>query len=173
MSLRDRARRFNSTLLKAAKKHVRKSKTGRYTKPQSTSELREAIKKRNGLRRTITGNRADYVEACAETRKLPELVRYKKWEECLADLDNNPDPASKRRTIKSLSRTPLSTIFVESLVHKSRTVITNKGKANAFMKEYAAVNHLRVNKEERECTQQPKSPAAGECSCAALRKEEF
>ncbi len=146
---------------------------GRYTKPRSTTELPEAMKKRNALRRTITGNRADHLEACAETRKPPEEARRKKWQEVLADLDNNPDPASKRGTIKSLFRTPLSTIFVESLVHKSRILITNKGKANAFMKEYAAVNHLRVNKEESECTQQPKSPAAGECSCAALRKEEF
>ncbi len=93
----------------------------------------------------------------AETRKPPEEARRKKWQEFLADLDNNPDPALKRRTIKSLFRTPSSTVFVESQVHKSRIFITNKGKANAFMKEYAAVNHLRVNKEES----------------AALRKEEF
>ncbi len=130
---------------------------GRYTKPRSTTELPEAMKKQNALRRTITGNWADHLEACAETRKPPEEARYKKWEDCLADLENNPDLGLKRRTIKSLSRTPLSTIFVESLVHKSRTVITNKGKADAFMKEYATVNHLRVNKEES----------------AALRKEEF
>ncbi len=62
------------------------------------------MKKQNALRRTITGNRADHLEACAETRKPPEEARRKKWQEFLADLANNPDLASKRRTIKSLSR---------------------------------------------------------------------
>ncbi len=30
------------------------------------------------------------------------------------------------------------------------TFTTNRGKANFFMKEYAAVNRLRFNKEERD-----------------------
>ncbi len=44
------------------------------------------------LRRTNTDNRAEYLEACAATRKLSEEARQKKWEEFLADLENNPDP---------------------------------------------------------------------------------
>ncbi len=64
-------------------------------------------------------------------------------------VQNNPDPTRTWRTIKSLSGTPSSTIFAERLLHKGRTFTTNQGEANAFMKEYATVNRLRFNKEER------------------------
>ncbi len=83
------------------------------------------------------------------TRKLSEEARQKKWEEFLANLENNPDPTRTSKTITSLSGTPSSTTFAEPLLHKGRTFTTNRGKANAFMKEYAAVNRLRFNKEER------------------------
>ncbi len=93
MSVSDRVHRFNSVLLAAAKLHVGKSKAGLYTKLWSTPELREAIKKRNALRRTVADNRAEYLKACAATHKLSEEARQKKWEEFRADLENNPDPA--------------------------------------------------------------------------------
>ncbi len=70
MSLRHRALRYNSALLTAAKLQVEKSKAGRFTKPSSTPELRDAIKKQNALCRTITGNRVEYLEGRAEARKL-------------------------------------------------------------------------------------------------------
>ncbi len=85
MSLRDRVHRLNSALLAVAKLGVGKSKAGRCIKPWSTPELREAIKKRNALRRTIIDNRADYLEACATTHKLSGEARQKKWEEFLAE----------------------------------------------------------------------------------------
>ncbi len=154
-----------------------KSKVGRYTKPWSTPELREAIKKRNALRRTVAENRAEYLEACAATRKLSEESRQKKWEEFLADLENNPDPARTWKIIKSLSGTPSSTTSAEPLLHKDRTFTTNRGKANAFVKEYALFNRLRFSKEDRSRIRQLKStlksPTAGESCCPALRLEEL
>ncbi len=94
----------------------------------------------------------------------------------MADLENNPDSARTWRTIKSLSGTPAST-FAEPLLQKGRTFTTNRGKANAFMKQNAAVNRLRFNKEERSRIRQLKStlksPTAGESCCAALRMEEL
>ncbi len=169
----DRVHRFNPILLAAAKFHVGKSKAGRYTKPWSTPGLREAIKKRNALRRTVADNRAEYLEACAATHKLSEESRKKKWEEFLADQENNPDPAGTWRTIKSLSGTPSTATFAEPLLYKGRNFTTNRGKANAFMKDCTAVNRLRFNKEERNCIRQLKSSNAGESCCTALRKEEL
>ncbi len=69
-SLRSSVHRFNSVLLATTKLYVGKAKAGRYTKPWSTPELREAIKKRNALRRTISDNRDEYLEVRAATRKL-------------------------------------------------------------------------------------------------------
>ncbi len=77
LSLGDRVHRFNSVLLAAAKLRVGKSNAGRYSKPWSTPELREAIKKRNALRRTAADNRVKYLEACAATRKLSEESRQR------------------------------------------------------------------------------------------------
>ncbi len=106
MSLRDRAHRFNSALLAANKLHVGKSKAGRYTKAWSASELREAIKKRNALRRTITDNRTECLGLSAATCKLLEEGHHKKWEEFLADLQNKPGLTRTWRTTKSLYGTP-------------------------------------------------------------------
>ncbi len=93
------------------------SKAGRYTKPWFTPKLREEIKKRNALRRTIADNRAEYLDACAETLKLAEEARQKKLEEFLADLENNLDPARTWGTIKSLSGTSSSATFAETLTY--------------------------------------------------------
>ncbi len=107
-NLRDRVLRLNSTLISAAKTHIGKSKIGRYTNPWSTPELRAAVKRRNNLQRTVTENRTEYLEASTEVRKLTEEVRQTKWEEFLADLEHNPDPAHTWRTIKALSGFPAS-----------------------------------------------------------------
>ncbi len=77
LSLGDRVHRSNSVLLAAAKLHVGKSKTGRYTKPWSSPELPEAIKKRYALRRTVADNGDENLEACAASRKLSEESRQK------------------------------------------------------------------------------------------------
>ncbi len=113
--------------------------------------------KRNALRLMVADNRAECLEACAATHRLSEEARQKKWEEFLADLENISDPARTWRTIKSLSGTPSSTTFAEPLLHRGRTFTTNRCKANAFMKEYAAVNCLRFDKEERNRIRQLKS----------------
>ncbi len=109
-------------------------------------ELRATIKRRNNLQRTKTENRSNYLEASTEVRKLTEEERKTKWEEFLADLERNPDPAHTWRTIKALSGFPASTAFNEPLVHNGRTLTTKQGKANAFMKAYAAVNRLNFSR---------------------------
>ncbi len=93
MNLRHRISRLNRTMISAAVKHVGKSKHGRKTKPWSTPALRDAIKQRNSLRRTVQSNRVEYLAACSEVMRLSEEARRAKWEEFLADIEGNPDPA--------------------------------------------------------------------------------
>ncbi len=50
-----------------------------------------------------------------------------KWRLFLADLESNPDPVRKLRTIKSLFGTIFPTMFTEPRLHKDRT-FTNKKK---------------------------------------------
>ncbi len=87
--------------------------------------------------------------ACGEVRRLSEEARRAKWEEFLADLEGNPDPARVWNLIKSLSGSHHSTTFCEPIIHNGRTFLTNTGKANAFVQQYAAVNRLSFDKTER------------------------
>ncbi len=63
MHLRLRIRRLNSVLISATAMHVGKSKPGKKTKPRTTPPLRDAIKLRNNLRRTVQSNQEDYLAA--------------------------------------------------------------------------------------------------------------
>ncbi len=107
---------------------------------------------------------------------VPERLHLLKWEEFLADLEHNPDPAQTWRTIKALSGFPASTAFSEPLVHNGRTFTTNQGKANAFMKAYAAVNRLNFSRTERSRIRQLKqvlrSPTVGEACCQPFQSSE-
>ncbi len=97
----------------------------------------------------MQSNRAEYLAAWGEVRRLSEEARRAKWEEFLANLEGNPDPARAWNLIQSLSGSPHSTAFCEPLIHNGRRFLTNTGKANAFVKRYAAVNRLSFDKTER------------------------
>ncbi len=86
MNLRHRIRRLNRTMISAAAKHVGKSKPRSKTKPCSTPALRDAIKQRYTLRRTVQSNRMEYLAACGRVRRVSEETRRSKWEEILVDL---------------------------------------------------------------------------------------
>ncbi len=158
MSLRDRVHRFNSALLAAEKLHVGKFKSGRYTKPWSIPDLREAIKKQNALRRTqITGlNTWKTVPRHASCQKNPARGNRRN-----SSLTYNPDPARTLRTFKSLSGTPSS-----NLHHRTRQI----------QRLYEGIRP-RFNKEERDRILQLKSTlissTAGESCCAVLQKVEL
>ncbi len=81
----------------------------------------------------MQSNRVEYLAACGEVRQLLEEARRTKWEEFLADLEGNPDPARAWNLIKSLLESPHSTASCEHLIHKGRTLLTNTGKANGFV----------------------------------------
>ncbi len=111
----------------------------------------------------------EYLAACGEVRRLSEEARSAKWEEFLADLEGNPDPARAWNLIKSLSGSPHSTTFCEPLIHNGRTFLTNTGKANAFVQQYAAVSRLSFDKTERTEARHLKKalqlPTAAESCC--------
>ncbi len=93
----------------------------------------------------------EYLAACSEVRRLLEEACGAKWEEFLADLKGNPEPARAWNFIKSLSGSPHSTAFCEPLIYNGRTFLTNTGKANVFVQQYADVNCLLLDKTE--CSQ--------------------
>ncbi len=54
----------------------------------------------------MQSNRVEYLAACCEVSRLSEEARRTKWEEFLADLEGNLDPARAWNLIKSLSGFP-------------------------------------------------------------------
>ncbi len=97
----------------------------------------------------MQSNRVEYLAAYGEVRWLSEEARRTKWEEFLADLEGDPYPTRAWNLIKSLSGSPHYTAFCEPLIHNCRTFLSNTGKANAFVQQYAAVNRLSFDKTER------------------------
>ncbi len=146
MKLRHRIRRLNRAMISAAAMHVGKSKPDSKTKPWSTSALRDAIKHRNTVRRTVQSNRMEYLAACGEVRRLSEEARRAKWEELLVDLDGQPRP---NQILEPLSSSPHSSAFSEPLIYNGHMFLTKTGKANAFVQQYAAVSRLSFEKIER------------------------
>ncbi len=138
MNRRLRTGRINRAMLSAAAKHAVKIRQGDLI----TVNLSSAIKQRNTLRRAVQSNPVEYLAACGEVRRLSKEARKPKWEEYLAILEGNTDPARAWNLIKSLSDSPHSTAFCEPLIHNGHTFRTNTVKANAFVIQYAAVERL-------------------------------
>ncbi len=109
--------------------------------------------------------------------RLSEESHRTKWEEFLADLEGNPDPARAWNLIKSLSGSPHYTAFCEPLIHNARTFLTNTRKANAFVLQYAAVNRLSFEKTERTQARYLKKalqlPTAAESCCSPFTIREL
>ncbi len=115
-------------MISAAAKRVVKSQSGRENQPWSNRALRGAIKQRNILRWTVQSKRMEYLAACGEVRRLSEEARRSKWEEFLAELKGNPEPARAWNLAQALLVFPHSTAFCEPLIQNGRT-----GKAKAFV----------------------------------------
>ncbi len=88
----------------------------------------------------VQSNRVECLVVFGKKRRLSEEARRTKWEEFLADLKGNPNPAWAWNLTKSLSRSPHSTAFREPLITNFRKFVTNTGDANNFVQQYAAVN---------------------------------
>ncbi len=93
--------------------------------------------------------RLEYLAACGDERPLSEIDRRPMLEEFLDHLEDNPDLARAWNLTKSFSGSTHSTAFCDPLLHNGRAFLTNTGKANGFVQQYAAVNRLSFDKTER------------------------
>ena len=70
MSVIKLEKKLRKTILKSAKDHIEKKKITQHTKAWLTPEIKESIKKRNDLRKTVAQNRTEWIEACKSTTEL-------------------------------------------------------------------------------------------------------
>ena len=112
-------------------------------------EVREAMKRRNRLRRTVRENREEWLDACRDVRELVEAARKRKWTEFVESLDSSTDVSKVWRVVRSLSGSSARCGRNEILKHNGRSILSDTGKASAFMSEYARVSNFRIPKEGR------------------------
>ena len=149
MPLNTRLSFLNSCILNSASIHIGKVKITKNSKGWMSKEIREAVKVRNRLRRQVRTKRREWMEATSTVRTLITESKQNKWKDFLSDASSSSDPNKIWATIKSLSGRSANSIKNEVLIHNTKRYTTSKAKADAFMKRYAAISRLNIEKSER------------------------
>ena len=145
-SLDSRSKFLNMVMIDAANKAIGKVKCSVNGKEWMSRDIREAVKRRNAMRREITNKRAEWVEACMTVRDMIREITENRWKEFLEDSDSSSNTHTIWSTIKSLSGRSTASIRNETLVHEGREYVTNKAKADAYLQSYAATSRLSIPK---------------------------
>ena len=86
-----RVRTLVGILAEADRRHIPRVHIRTQQKIWLTREVREAIKRRNSLRRQISTRREEWIEACRTANRLACEAKRRKWEEFIESLDFNSD----------------------------------------------------------------------------------
>ena len=145
-----RATRFTTILKEVANTHVGKSKPGKKSSSWNTPTVRGLIQKRNRLRRTISQNRKEWIEACREASDAIKDAKTEAWKDYLEGAGITADEKKMWQIIKGLNGTPEAN-------SPNETIATGNGgeesdpvkKANLFARHYARVSNLHMSKDDR------------------------
>ena len=148
-SLEVRASHLNRIILESAASSIGKVKASSNSKQWLTREIRDAIKKRNRLRRYIADKRVEWVEACREVHLLIRIGKEERWKEFLSDAEMSSDPSKIWDTIKLLSGRNSGCIKNEVLIHNGKHYSSSRAKADVFMASYAEISRLQIAKVDR------------------------
>ena len=86
-----RVRTLVGILAEADRRHIPRVHIRTQQKIWLTREVREAIKRRNSLRRQVSTRREEWIEACRTANRLACEAKRRKWEEFIESLDFNSD----------------------------------------------------------------------------------
>ena len=148
-NLKQLSEEFQTTIINAAKKHVGKTKPGKGKVSWVTPAVRDAIKKRNKLRKNVSNNRKEWLDACQEARMAINHAKEEAWRGVLEDSSTTGDDRKLWRVIKSLNGTPENNSPNEAMIHNDRCITSDKRKADIFIKHYAGVSKIDMSKEDR------------------------
>jgi len=172
LPIKARVVQFTTLLTDAAKKHVGRVKIGKRTKSWMNPAIRTAIGKRNKLRRGLKTKeeRQAWLKACKEVNEEIQAAKTESWRNLLEDALASDDESKLWRIIKDLNGSPEDNAPNEAMVHNGRIITSNRKKADAFARHYAAVSRLKFTKEEREENRRLRkileSPSVGNSSCS-------
>ena len=166
ISLMNRIVQFNSTIIAAAKVHVRKVKPGKRTKMYMSPTLRESIRKRNRLLGDFKNRREEWVQACTEVNEAIREAKQESWKEVLDEALADEDERKLWTVAKQLNGTPDTNSPNEVLIHQGRRITSHRKKADCFMNHYANVSSLKFSEADKITNRRSKAllkhPAVGE-----------
>ena len=141
---------LRKAMIKAAKKHIKKKKITSKVKSYLTTEVKEAITRRNALSKSMGENRRQWRDACKETAEMIRVEKEKCWKEYVAELDRTSDTRKIFRTVRGIDGQ------AQSQQHKNEVLevdgvsyIADKDKADQFAKTYRKFSKLPSRKKDR------------------------
>ena len=149
MKINKLERKLRKAMLAAAKKHVGKKKITQNTKPWLTDEIKEAIRNRNVLRKTVSQNREEWIEACRSTADMIASKKKELWTEYVSNITDTTNSTQIWRTIRGMDERRAPSKDNEVLQVGENTYVDDKDKAEEFAKTYKSFAKLPVKKEDR------------------------
>ena len=148
-SLHKQEKFFRKTLLNAAKTKIGKKKIDSITKPHLTPEIKDKIKERNRLRKTMKENRAEWSAACIEVNDMIRAEKKAKWKSFIEELDCNTRVKEVWRTIRNIDGRNPPRNENEVLVVDGKGYVEDQDKAEQFRKTYKGFSEIPKYKEDR------------------------
>ena len=149
MKINKLERKLRKAMLEAAKNHVGKKKVTQNSKPWMTDEIKEAIRERNQLRKTVGQNREEWIEACRNTASMIANRKKELWTEYVDLITETTDSTQVWKTIRSIDGRRPPSKDNEVLQVGEKTYVTDKDKAEQFAKTYKGFSKLPVKREDR------------------------
>ena len=134
---------------KAAEKHLGTKKVSNITKPWLTDEIKDEIKRRNQLSKTIRTNREEWVESCQKVAAMIKEEKTRIWKQYIEGLEQTTSDVEVWRTIRSLDGRQPPAKKNEALVVKGKAYISDADKAEQFAKTYKSFSRIPVGKNDR------------------------
>ena len=149
MSVNKLEKKLRKTIWKSAKDHIGKKKITQHTKAWLTPEIKESIKKRNELRKTVAQNRTEWIEACKSTAELITEKKKELWKEYVDGISATTSSIQIWRTIKGMDGRRPPDRNNETLEANGKSYTDDKDKANLFAKTYRGFAKIPIQKEDR------------------------
>ena len=85
---------LNTCITNAASKHLGTVRPGKGRKTWETPQVREAIRRRNKLRKNVASSRDEWITSCKAAREAVNEAKINAWRKVLDDASNSQNPAS-------------------------------------------------------------------------------
>ena len=95
-------KKFRKLITNAANKNIGKKKISNNTKPWMTTKIKDSIKVRNELRKTVQQNRGEWIQACRNTADLISNRKKETWKEYVESISATSSSAQIWKTIRSM-----------------------------------------------------------------------